>query len=111
MSATVLVADDDTALELIIGKLREAHVYLAAGNIMARVAFTEAARAAAQLTVASPYEELMEAVPANGLSYLDIKEGGTTIELLGPFVHDVIYRGGPLEGMEEWIQAFPPLDD
>lgn len=71
----------------------------------------EAARAAAQLTVASPYEELMEAVPANGLSYLDIKEGGTTIELLGPFVHDVIYRGGPLEGMEEWIQAFPPLDD
>ena len=72
----------------------------------------EAAHAATQLTVASPVEELMGAVPQNGLSYLDIKEGGTTIELLGPYVHDVIYRhGGPLEGMEEWIQAFPPFDD
>ena len=71
----------------------------------------EAYHAAAQLTVASPLDDLMAAVPTNGLSYLDIKEGGTTIEFLGPYVHDVIYRhGGPLEGMEEWIQTFPPLE-
>ena len=71
-----------------------------------------AAHAAAQLTVASPVEDVMEAVSNNGLSYLDIKEGGTTIEFLGPYVHNVIYQnGGPLEGLENWVQTFPPLKE
>ena len=71
----------------------------------------EKAHAAAQLTPASTVGDVLGAVSERGLSYVDIKEGGTAIEFLGPYVHDVIYRkGGPLEGLEEWIQAFPALD-
>ncbi len=71
----------------------------------------EKAHAAAQLTPASTVGDVLGAVSERGLSYVDIKEGGTAIEFLGPYVHDVIYRhGGPLEGLEEWIQAFPPLE-
>ena len=69
----------------------------------------EGAQAAAQLMVASSVEEIVDATSNHGLTYLDIKEGGTQIEFIGPYVHNIIFsEEGPLHGMEELIQTFPP---
>ena len=43
------------------------------------------AHAAAQLTPASTVGDALGAVSERGLSYVDIKEGGTAIEFLGPY--------------------------
>ncbi len=56
----------------------------------------------AQITAGSTVEELLAEVNQNGLVYIDTREGGTIIELLGPPIHAAVF-GGALKGLEELI--------
>jgi 4-hydroxyphenylpyruvate dioxygenase-like putative hemolysin len=50
----------------------------------------------------STLEEVLSEVTPNSLVYIDAKEGGTIIELLGPPVHGMVF-GNNLKGLEELI--------
>ena len=48
-------------------------------------------------------------VNPNGLVYIDVKEGGTVLELLGPPIHNMV-MGTVLKGMEGLINTpLPPV--
>ncbi len=47
--------------------------------------------AAAQLTADSSVSDVLGAVSDNGILYMDIKEGGTAIEFLEPYIHSILF--------------------
>lgn len=57
---------------------------------------------AVQITGGSTLEEVLSEVTPNSLVYIDAREGGTIIELLGPPIHRMVF-GGNLKGLEELI--------
>ena len=71
--------------------------------------YSQADGAGAGLSAASTNDEVLAAVSNNGLTYLDIKEGGAQIEFIGPTVQQSIYgAGGSLNGLEDFINQRPP---
>ena len=52
---------------------------------------------------------MLAEVNPNGLVYIDVKHGGTVLELLGPPIHNMV-MGTVLKGMEELINTpLPPV--
>lgn len=72
-----------------------------------RIEWIYPAASAVQLTAGSSVEELLAAIAPHSLVYVDAKEGGTVLELLGPPIHQAVY-GGALKGLEELFGAKPP---
>ena len=68
-------------------------VYPAAGNV--------------QITGASTLEEVLAEINPGGLVYIDVKHGGTILELLGPPIHNAV-MGTVLKGMEGLIGTLLP---
>jgi len=68
------------------------------------------AQATAQLTAGSSVEEMVNAASNNGIHYLDIKEGGTAIELLGPYIHNRMFSSS-LKDLKDWVEASPPFEE
>ena len=63
----------------------------------------------AQISASSTIEEVLAEVNPNGLVYIDVKHGGTVLELLGPPIHNMV-MGTVLKGMEELINTpLPPV--
>jgi len=57
---------------------------------------------AVQITGGSSLEEVLSEVTPNSLVYVDAREGGTILELLGPPIHGMVF-GHALKGLEELI--------
>jgi catechol 2,3-dioxygenase-like lactoylglutathione lyase family enzyme len=70
----------------------------------ARIEWIYPSAGAVQLSAGNNVEEMIQEIAPHSLVYLDIKEGGTIIELLGPPIHAGVY-GGALLGLEDVIGA------
>ena len=67
-----------------------------------RLEWVYPAKGVAQISAASTVAEMLEEVVPHSLVYVDVKEGGTVLELLGPPIHNMVF-GSALKGLEELI--------
>ncbi len=67
-----------------------------------RIEWIYPSKGVVQITAASTVAEMLDEVAPHGLVYIDPKEGGTILELLGPPIHAAVF-GGALKGLEELI--------
>ena len=69
-----------------------------------RIDWVYPAKGAMQISASSTVEEMLSEIGGQGLVYVDVKHGGTILELLGPPIHNMV-MGAVLKGMEELIGA------
>lgn len=74
-----------------------------------RIEWVYPSKGVIQLSASSTVEEILSEVAEHSLVYVDVKEGGTILELLGPPIHQAVF-GGALKGLEELIDTkLPPV--
>ena len=74
-----------------------------------RIEWVYPTRGVVQLTVANTVEEILAEIAPSSLVYVDSKQGGTILELLGPAIHQAVF-GGALTGLEALIDTrLPPV--
>ena len=72
-----------------------------------RIDWVYPAKGIVQLSAASTVEEILSEIAPHSLVYVDVKEGGTMLELLGPPIHQAV-MGGAVKGLEALFEMKPP---